>query len=105
VLAAGHVATVDGPLDNDTITYQYDELGRVVSRTLGGVARTEQYDALGRVTTEVNALGTFTYGYDGPTGRLATVTYPNGQTSAYSYFDNLHDRRLQTMSTPIWIVR
>jgi RHS repeat-associated protein len=97
VLGAGQVASVDGPLDNDTIAYQYDELGRVLSRTLGGVARTEQYDELGRVTTEVNALGTFTYGYDGATGRLASVAYPNGQTSVYSYMDNLHDRRLQTI--------
>ena len=33
-------------------------------------------------------LGTFSYTYDGVTGRLATVTYPNGQTSTYSYYSD-----------------
>jgi RHS repeat-associated protein len=68
-LEAGQVPSVDGPVPNDTITYSYEALGR----------------------------GTFTYGYDGPTGRLATVTYPNGQTSAYSYLPAGQDHRLQTI--------
>ena len=42
-------------------------------------------------------LGTFTYGYDGVTRRLASVTYPNGQTSTYAYLDNAGDHRLQTI--------
>ena len=42
-------------------------------------------------------LGTFTYGYDGASGRLATVTYPNGQTSTYGYFPTAQDQRLQTI--------
>ena len=96
-LGATQVASVDGPLTNDTITYQYDELGRVVSRAINSVAATEAYDALGRVTTETNVLGTFGYGYDGVTARLASVTYPNGQTSTYTYFDHAGDDRLQTI--------
>jgi len=55
------------------------------------------FDALGRVTTETNLLGTFAYTYDGPTARLATVTYPNGQTSTYSYLAASQERRLQTI--------
>jgi len=55
------------------------------------------FDALGRVTSEANVLGTFTYAYDSVTNRVASVTYPNGQTSAYTYFDNPGDRRLQTI--------
>ncbi|PYR13613.1 MAG: type IV secretion protein Rhs, partial [Acidobacteria bacterium] len=51
-LGAGHVASVDGPFSNDTITYAYDELGRVASRAINGVAMTQGYDPLGRVTTE-----------------------------------------------------
>ena len=58
-LGAGLVASVDGPLVDDTITYVYDELGRVVSRAINGVAAAQQYDALGRVTTETNVLGIF----------------------------------------------
>jgi YD repeat-containing protein len=42
-------------------------------------------------------LGTFTYSYDGLTSRIAAVVYPNGQTSAYTYFGNMVDRRLQTI--------
>jgi len=98
-LGAGQVATVDGPLTNDTIAYTYDELGRVVSRAINGAANTmtQLYDALGRVTSETNVLGTFTYGYVGATGRLSLVTYPNGQTSSYAYYDTLGDLRLQTL--------
>jgi len=96
-LGAGQVATVDGPLTHDVISYSYDELGRVVARAIDGVPLTLTYDALGRVAREVNALGTFTYAYDGVTGRLATVTYPNGQTSSYSYFPAAQDHRLQTI--------
>jgi RHS repeat-associated protein len=96
---ATQLASIDGPLDDDTITYDYDELGRVVTRSVNGAANwtSETYDPLGRVLTEVNPLGTFTFGYDGPTTRLASVTYPNGQTATYGYFGNLGDHRLQTI--------
>jgi len=96
---AGQVASVDGPLSNDTITYTYDELGRVTVRAINGSANTVTwaFDALGRVTSEVNLLGTFTYTYDGVTSRLATVAYPNSQTSTYSYLNNVGDHRLQTL--------
>jgi YD repeat-containing protein len=72
-------------------------LGRVASRAVHGVALSLTYDTLGRVTQEVNVLGTFTYGYDGVSGRLASATYPNGQTSAYGYRPALEDHRLQTI--------
>src|SRR5439155_6984372 len=76
-LGGVRLASVDGPLTADTITYAYDELGRMANRAINGVAMTQSYDALGRVTTETNVLGTFTYGYDAVTNRLAAVTYPN----------------------------
>ena len=96
---AGQVATVDGPLSNDTIAYTYDELGRVIQRAINGSANQVDwtFDALGRVTSEENLLGEFTYTYDGVTNRLNTVTYPNGQTSTYSYLDDEHDHRLETI--------
>jgi YD repeat-containing protein len=47
---AGQVASVDGPLASDTITYTYDELGRVESLAINGTAQvtTWAYDPLGR---------------------------------------------------------
>jgi RHS repeat-associated protein len=96
-VGATRLASVDGPLTNDTIAYSYDQLGRITTRGINGVGVTWTFDALGRLTTEANVLGTFTYTYDGPTARLATVTYPNGQTSAYAYYPNAGDRRLQTI--------
>jgi RHS repeat-associated protein len=98
-LGATRLASVDGPLTDDTITYSYDELGRASTRAINGSANivTQTFDALGRIATEVNPLGTFTYAYDGTTMRVSTVTYPNSQTSAYTYFGNSGDRRLQTI--------
>src|SRR6266404_9416211 len=40
LLGAGRLSSVDGPLPNDTITYQYDELGRVTNRAIDSVAQT-----------------------------------------------------------------
>jgi RHS repeat-associated protein len=96
-LGAGRVETVDGPQSDDTLTYGYDELGRVMTRSLNGTAVTWAFDALGRVTSEVNSLGTFSYTYEGPTSRLASATYPNGQSSLYEYFGNDGDRRLEAI--------
>ena len=97
VLGAGKVQTVDGPLGNDTITYNYDELGHVNGRQIGssGNAETYAFDSLGRLAQITNPLGDFTYAYDGVKGRPLSVTYPNGQQTAYAYFDNTGDRRLQ----------
>jgi RHS repeat-associated protein len=97
VLGAGRLHSVDGPLDDDTITYSYDELGRVTSKQIGGPSRveTQAFDVLGRLTQITNSLGSFSYTYDGAVGRPASVTYPNGQQTTYAYLDNLGDRRLQ----------
>jgi len=95
MLGAGRLANVDGPLTNDTVTYGYDELGRGISRSVNGVGLTQGYDALGRITGETNPLGSFTFAYDGVTNRLASASYPNGQTMAFAYYDNAGDRRLQ----------
>jgi RHS repeat-associated protein len=99
-LGAGQLQTVDGPLANDAITYGYDELERVVSRSVNGVASSVTYDSLGRLDASDNILGHFSRVYDAAahvTPRLQTLTLPNGQTANYSYFDNSQDRRLQTL--------
>src|SRR4030095_3950154 len=84
VLGAGQVSSSDGPLPNDTITYGYDELGRMKTRQMNGVNVTWDYDGLGRPSRQANPLGTFGYTYDGMTSRVSAVSYPNGQTTSYS---------------------
>jgi RHS repeat-associated protein len=94
---AGKLASVDGPLANDTITYTYDELGRIAEQSINGAANASsaQYDSLGRVQSITNPLGTFGYAYVNTTGRMDHVDLPNGQKSQYAYFDNLGDQRLK----------
>jgi RHS repeat-associated protein len=98
VLGALQPASVTGPWNNETVTYQYDALGRTTSRAISGMAQSAAFDALGRVTNVVNALGGFSYDYDGATPRLLDAFYPNGQSSHFSYFNNLGDRRLQQIT-------
>ncbi|HJP60462.1 MAG TPA: RHS repeat-associated core domain-containing protein, partial [Gemmatimonadaceae bacterium] len=94
---AGQLASVDGPFSSDTISYTYDELGRVLTRMLNGTGTDITYDTLGRVSALEFPIGTFDYTYVGHTWRRSTVTHPNNQTTTYSYFDDEHDFRLQTI--------
>jgi RHS repeat-associated protein len=100
-LGANQLQSVDGPLLNDTISYSYDELGRVTNRSINGAsnALTWAFDSLGRTSSEMNNLGAFTYAYDSVTNRLIKVTYPNGESSAYTYLPNIQDRRLQEIKS------
>lgn len=97
VLGANRLASIDGPITNDTITFGYDELGRIMNRKINGNANSETwgFDSLGRLSSDANKLGTFNYSYIGVTNRLQTLTYPGGMTANYSYFPNLQDKRLQ----------
>jgi RHS repeat-associated protein len=94
-LGSGRLQSVDGPLDNDTITYSYDELGRIIIRTINDMAEQVTYDALGRVTMVTNALGGFTNVYVRATGLIATNFYPNGQQTVFSYYGTNNDLRLE----------
>jgi YD repeat-containing protein len=69
----------------------------VTSRQIGSAAntQTQALDTQGRLTTLTNALGAFIYAYVGNTGRPASLTYPNGQQTTWSYLDNANDRRLR----------
>jgi RHS repeat-associated protein len=96
-LGAARLASIDGPLASDTITYSYDELGRALSRSINGAANAASmvYDSLGRVQTATNPLGTFTYAYVNTTSRIDHVDIPGGQKTQFTYFDNLGDQRLK----------
>jgi RHS repeat-associated protein len=84
-LGAGALASVDGPLPNDTITFTYDERGRPARRSINGAGTALSYDTAGRVLAETNALGTFAFAYDGSSRRLASVSFPNSQVHERSY--------------------
>jgi len=100
-LGAGALASVDGPLPNDTTTYAYDELGRSFHRAIHGVGATMTFDAAGRLVGLTNALGAFAYAYDGSSLRLVSKSLPNGQTEERSYGNNLQDRTLQRITHQI----
>jgi YD repeat-containing protein len=104
-LGANLLASVDGPLPNDTITYVYDQLGRRISTAINGVASTMTYDAAGRVVAATNALGAFSYTYDGSSERLLSNTLPNGQVEERSYGNNLQDRTLQRITHKVGATR
>lgn len=98
LLGAGTLASVDGPLPKDTITIRYDELGRPIATAINGLATSLTFDPLGRVSQETNALGSFTYDYDGATRRLLSTLMPGGQIAERSYGDVLADYSLQRIT-------
>ena len=100
-LGAGQLASVDGPLPNDTMTYGYDALGRRVSTAINGVASVMTYDAAGRVAGGTNALGAFSRAYDGTSARMVLHSFPNGQTEERGYAGNLEDRELERITHKI----
>ena len=79
-----------------TLSYGYDALGRVTTRSVNGSSNTETiaYDALGRVTNVVNPLGSFGYNYADATPRLSSLTMPGGLQSSYTYYGTSGDERL-----------
>lgn len=87
-LGAGRLASIDGPLPNDTITFAYDELGRLVDRGINGVGLHAAWDAAGRLLQATNALGAFGFDWHGPSPRLASIRYPNGQLTTLDYHTN-----------------
>jgi RHS repeat-associated protein len=105
ILGAGRLKTINGALAIDGMTFGYDELGRVTSRTnidlsSPPVSRVS-YDSLGRVSSANNLLGAFTYGYENASPRIATVTFPNSQTTTFTYFPSSNLQNQQRLQT-IW---
>ena len=99
--------------DGNMLTFTYDNLGRVASRTPGGTASSSNdypvaysynlanavtqisrsadgqtlsygYDALGRMTTEGQPFGTLTYRYDAA-GDRTRITWGDGFYADYAY--------------------
>ena len=98
VSGAGEIASVDGPLPNDTIIFGYDSLGQRVSMSIGGVQTSIAFDEIGRLAAETNALGVFGYAYEGTSDRMVLQTSPHGITTELNYASTVQDRLLQRMT-------
>ncbi|MDP9120205.1 MAG: hypothetical protein M3O15_02370 [Acidobacteriota bacterium] len=97
VVGAGRLARIAAPAPDHALTFQYDVVGRRISSAIDGVASARAFDAQDRVVSLVNPLGTFLASYDGSSGRLSGLTYPNGQGPTFSYLDAAHDFRLSRL--------
>ncbi|MBO9712630.1 RHS repeat-associated core domain-containing protein [Sphingomonas sp.] len=99
---AGKLQSVTSPVAGasgvaDTVTYQYDALGRMVGRNVDGAAESTAYDALGRVTTAANVLDTFNYSYLDGSARVSGISSAHGPKVALSYYDAKGDNLLKQM--------
>jgi RHS repeat-associated protein len=97
-LGAGELASEDGPLADDTITFGYDELGRLVHRAINGVDLSVIIDAAGRRVGRTSALGAFTYAYAGASDRVASRSLPNSQAETRAYGNTVQDLLLQRIT-------
>jgi RHS repeat-associated protein len=80
------LTSVDGPWNNDTLTYGYDDLGRRTSLTpQGGTALSYVYDRLNRLTTIQAGSANHVYAYTGVNPLVQSLTRPNGSTTSYQY--------------------
>lgn len=85
--ALGRLIEFDAPESFNDVDYIYDLQGRMVAAaaaTRKGVGVSFTYDEAGRILTETTPVGTVTYSYD-PAGNLASLTWPDGFSIAYSY--------------------
>jgi YD repeat-containing protein len=87
---------VSGTSASATITYGYDALGRVTSRTVAGSgSETFQYDAIGRLITHGSDLGSFNLAYLGQTGQITSRALSGSSlATTWTYLPNSGDRRL-----------
>jgi RHS repeat-associated protein len=87
-----------GPLPNGTISYAYDKVGRLASRTVSSAgAETFQYDAIGRLISHTSDLGNFAMSYLGQTRQIAErqlLPATSNLATNWSYLPNSGDRRL-----------
>ncbi len=96
-LGAGRVATVDGPLPNDLISFGHDPLGRATNYTLGSVVSLFTFDGLNRLSGSSNALGTFSTVYTNNSFRPMATFYPNSQRTEFDFDTATNSFRLKEM--------
>jgi len=89
---------VDGPLADDIIGFTYDELDRVVQRTINGVPSSVTYDELGRIDGLSNPLGTFTPSFDPTTSLPAAISISAGLDIESTRYDGNGDYRMESLT-------
>lgn len=88
--ANSQLLSVDGPWVDDTLTYQYDELGRRKSLVPQlGQAVSFIYDNLNRLTDIQTGTNTYSYAYTDANPLIQNLTRPNTSVTSYQY-DNLN---------------
>lgn len=86
--------SIDGPWDNDTVTYTYDLLGRVKTKQVQGGELIEfGYDGLNRLDWIKVGTDIYDYAYEGNSGLLDSLTMPNGAITGYD-FNNMNQLEL-----------
>jgi len=84
--AASRVTSIDGPWDNDTLTFGYDARGRKISESLEkGMTMTYNHDDLDRLTALTGGGLTYTYAYQGGTALLEKLERSDGSGTEYGY--------------------
>jgi RHS repeat-associated protein len=87
---ADRLTGINGPWLNDTISMEFDELGRLKQIIpQGGETLTYMYDSLGRITHINYGSEIFTYNYTGVNPLLQSLTRPNSVITEYHYDDPL----------------
>ncbi|MHC1725921.1 MAG: RHS repeat-associated core domain-containing protein [Syntrophobacteraceae bacterium] len=80
------LTSADGPWANDTITFQYDQLGRRSSLAVEeGQSVGYKYDNFNRLTEITAGLKTHKYQYSGANPLVRTLLRPNGSKTIYQY--------------------
>ncbi|MEI7912820.1 MAG: RHS repeat-associated core domain-containing protein, partial [Verrucomicrobiota bacterium] len=85
----GRVTELDGPWDEDTITWTYDDANRKVTRASPGSISVETArDAYGRLDSITDPLGNYQMGYFELSDMLISVTHSGGFNTAFQYFNS-----------------
>ena len=94
--ADSRISSIDGPWDNDTISVQHDDKGRMTGLSVqGGQTVSYGYDSHDRITTIQTETGAYSYSYSGASRVPHKLSRPNGSYTDYQY-DNL--MRLQSLA-------
>jgi RHS repeat-associated protein len=80
------LSSIDGPWDNDTITLQRDDNGRISEMSAqGGQTVSYSHDDLDRLTAIQTETGVYSYSYTGASRLPQKLIRPNGSYTEYQY--------------------